>query len=174
MSENALIHCLGDDFAELAPLIQAAHRGRITLSGIAEVTRGRGVGGWLAGFLKMPESHPACPMTVEGDHQPEAMHWARNFNGRKMISIFRREGTHLVESMGPIKLRLRPMAEGGRLVYRLEGAKIGPLTLPRALMPCLLAWEGEADGRYAFEVDVGLPIIGRLIRYRGKLQLNQA
>lgn len=172
MSGNALSDCLGKDFAKLPPLIQAAHRGRIRLSGSAEVTRGRGIGGWLAGRLKMPESHPACPMTVEGDHQPEAMHWARDFNGRKMLSIFRREGGYLVENMGPIKLRLRPLAEGGRLVYRLVGAKIGPLPLPGLLMPRLLAWEGEADGRYDFEVDVGLPLIGRLIRYRGKLQLD--
>lgn len=174
MTPNALSLCLGSDIAKLPSLIQAAHQGRIRLSGTAEVMRGRGIGGWLAGRLKMPESHPACPMTVDGDHQPEAMYWARDFNGRKMTSVFRRDGAHLVESMGPINLRLRPVAEAGRLVYRLEGAKIGPLPLPGALMPRLLAWEGEADGQYDFEVDVGLPLIGRLIRYRGRLQLTGA
>ena len=172
LPENALSACMGAAFAQLPDVIRRAHQGRIRLSGTAEVTRGRGIAGWLAGFMNMPESHPAYPMEVDGDHQADAMHWSRSFNGRRMVSMFRRDGGHLVENMGPIKLRLRPVAEAGRLVYRLEGAKLGPLPLPGLLMPRLVAWEGERDGFYDFEVDVGLPLIGRLIRYRGKLRLS--
>lgn len=174
MSQNALADAMGADFERLDPLIQAAHRGRIQLTGTAEVTRGRGLGGWLASILGMPAANSDCPMSVEGEHLADAMHWSRNFAGHRMNSVFRRDGNHLVEQMGPIRLRLRPLAEVGRLVYRLETARIGILPLPQVLTPRLTAWEREVEGRYSFEVDIGLPLVGRLVRYRGKLDLQSA
>jgi len=172
VSTNALADAMGENFERLDPLIQAAHRGRIQLTGTAEVIRGRGLGGWLAGILGMPAANPDCPMSVEGEHLADAMHWSRSFAGHPMTSIFRRDGDFLVERMGPIRLRLRPVAVAGRLVYHLVGAHMGPLPLPGPLAPRLAAWEREVEGCYVFEVDVGLPVIGRLIRYRGQLRLT--
>jgi hypothetical protein len=45
------------------------------------------------------------------------------------------------------------------------------VTLPRGLAPDLEAWEGERDGRYDFAVEVRLPLVGRLVRYEGLLDL---
>ena len=174
MTGNALADALGPDFERLDPLIQAAHRGRIRLSGTVEVKRGRGVGGWLAGILKMPASNPACAMVVEGDHQPDVMLSSRDFAGRKMVSAFRRDGAYLTERMGPIALRLKPFVENGSLVYRLISARIGFLPIPAFLQPRLAAWERETDNLYDFEVDIGLHVLGRLIRYRGRLRLESS
>jgi hypothetical protein len=74
--------------------------------------------------------------------------------------------------MGPLSLYLQPMAEGGRLVYRLIATQIGPITVPRVLAPSMTAWESEKDGKYAFEVTVSLPVFGRVIRYSGSLDLE--
>jgi hypothetical protein len=171
MIGNALADAMGPDFARLDPLIQATHRGRIRLSGTVEVKRGRGLGGWLAGILKMPASNPACAMVVDGDHQPDVMLWSRDFAGHKMVSAFRRDGAYLTERMGPIALRLKPVVQNGSLIYRLVSARVGFLPLPGLLKPHLEASERESDGCYDFAVDVGLPLIGRLIRYRGQLVL---
>ena len=46
------------------------------------------------------------------------------------------------------------------------------MKLPRVLVPSLNAWEGERDGTYEFEVAVGLPLVGRVIRYAGQLHLE--
>jgi hypothetical protein len=64
------------------------------------------------------------------------------------------------------------MCEGGRLVYRLIATQIGPIALPRVLAPSMNAWESEKDGKYQFEVSVGLPLFGPVIRYSGSLELE--
>jgi hypothetical protein len=74
--------------------------------------------------------------------------------------------------MGPLSLYLQPMCEGGRLVYRLIATQIGLITLPRFLAPSMNAWESEKDGKYQFEVSVGLPFLGQMIRYFGSLDLE--
>ena len=43
------------------------------------------------------------------------------------------------------------------------------LPLPRALWPTIEATETEEEGRFCFDVQIGLPLVGRLVRYRGWL-----
>jgi len=171
MSLNALQLCLGKDFTRLLPVVQQAHLGRIELQGHVSVMRGRGLGAVLASILGMPAANPQCFLTVSGDHLQDRMIWRRSFDGKKLESNFLRDGDYLTELMGPLKLRLMPRVKRGRLHYELRGTQIGRIALPGFLMPKLIAWEGEADGFCEFEVDIGLPLIGRLIRYAGRLKL---
>jgi hypothetical protein len=108
---------------------------------------------------------------VVGWHFPDQMVWSRTFDGRTFESTFHLEDVLLIEAMGPLLLILDPAVEGGRLHYRLAATRLGPITLPRVLSPSLNAWEGERDGKYEFEVAVALPLIGRVIRYAGQLDL---
>jgi hypothetical protein len=170
--ENALIDCMDGAFAKLPDLVQRAHRGTIRLSGTAAVERGRGLGGLVAAIMGLPKSNPKAELVVLGWHFPDQMVWSRSFDGRTFESTFNRDADFLVERMGPFSLYLQPMCEGGRLVYRLIATQIGPITVPRFLSPSMLAWEAERDGKYAFEVSVGLPLFGRLIRYAGALDLE--
>jgi hypothetical protein len=65
-------------------------------------------------------------------------------------------------------LKLKP--EGDRLVYRVEGWRLGPLPLPGFLAPSTRAHEEvDAEGRFVFDVEISLPLIGKLVRYRGWL-----
>ena len=171
-SENALIDCMDGAFVKLPDVVQRAHRGTIRLSGTARVERGRGLGGLIALLMRLPKSNPKAELVVVAWHFVDQMIWSRTFDGRTFESTFRKEDDFLVEQMGPLSLFLQPMAEGGRLVYRLVATHIGPIALPRMLAPSMTAWEGEKDGKYAFEVSVGLPLLGRLIRYSGELDLE--
>lgn len=172
ISENALIDCMDGAFAKLPDIVQRAHRGTIRLSGTANVERGKGLGGLIAFLLRLPKSNPKAGLVVTAWHFPDQMVWSRNFDGRAMESTFRRDEDFLVEQIGPLSLFLQPMCEGGRLVYRLIATQIGPITLPRVLAPSMTAWESERDGKYAFEVSVGLPLFGPVIRYFGTLDLE--
>jgi hypothetical protein len=171
-SENALIDCMDGAFAKLPDVVQRAHRGTIRLSGTAQVERGRGLGGLIAMIMRLPKSNPKAALVVTAWHFPDQMVWSRSFDGRSFESTFLRDEDFLVEKMGPLSLYLQPMAEGGRLVYRLIATQIGPIALPRLLAPSMTAWESEKNGKYAFEVTVGLPLFGRLIRYAGSLDLE--
>jgi hypothetical protein len=170
--ENALIECMDGAFAKLPDLVQQAHRGTIRLSGSAKVERGKGVGGLIAALMRLPKSNPKADLVVTAWHFPDQMIWSRSFDGRIFESTFKKDDDLLVEQMGPLSLYLQPMCEGGRLVYRLIGTQIGPITVPRFLAPSMSAWESEKDGKYAFEVSVGLPLFGQVIRYSGSLDLE--
>jgi hypothetical protein len=170
--ENALIACLGRAFFKLPEIVQRAHHGTIRLSGAVTVERGRGPGWLIAALLRLPRSNPKAELVVVGWHFPDQMVWSRTFDGRTFESTFTTEGVFLVERMGLVTLVIEPVVEGGRLQYRLAATRIDPIPLPRPLLPSLKAWEGERDGRYVFEVAVGLPLIGRIIRYAGALDLE--
>jgi len=159
-------------FAKLPDLVQQAHRGTIRLSGNAKVERGKGLGGLIALILGLPKSNPKADLVVTAWHFPDQIVWSRSFDGKAFESIFRKDDDLLVERMGPLSLYLQPMCEGGRLVYRLLGTQIGPIPLPRFLAPSMHAWESEKDGKYMFEVTVGLPLFGQVIRYSGSLDLE--
>lgn len=174
MDENVLSRCLGPDFARMPDLVQRAHQGLIHLRGTVVVTRGRGIGGLIAAIMGLPPANSACAMTVRGEHLPEQLIWQRDFAGIRMVSNFSRYGDQLVEAMGPLRLSLRPEVVDGCLHYRLTAARIGPLNLPSWLMPRLTAWERERDGHYEFEVDIKLPLLGRLVRYGGLMELDGA
>ena len=44
------------------------------------------------------------------------------------------------------------------------------LPLPPFMLPPIRTRESERDGRYQFEVEAGLPLIGLLVRYEGWLE----
>jgi hypothetical protein len=49
-------------------------------------------------------------------------------------------------------------------------ARAGAVPIPRLLMPRIRATERtDAAGRHVFDVEIGLPLIGRLVAYRGWL-----
>jgi hypothetical protein len=171
-SENALIDCMDGAFVKLPDVVQRAHRGTIRLSGTAKVERGRGLGGLIAMIMRLPKSNQKADLVVTAWHFADQMVWSRSFDGRVFESIFKKDDDFLVEQMGPLSLYLQPMCEGGRLVYRLIATQIGPIALPRVLAPSMTAWESEKDGKYAFEVSVSLPLLGRLVRYSGALDLE--
>jgi len=171
-SENALIDCMDGAFTRLPDVVQRAHRGTIRLSGTAKVERGRGLGGLIAMIMRLPKSNPKADLVVTAWHFADQVVWSRSFDGRVFESTFKKDDDFLVEQMGPLSLYMQPMCEGGRLVYRLIATQIGPIALPRMLAPSMTAWESEKDGKYAFEVTVGLPLFGRLVRYSGSLDLE--
>jgi hypothetical protein len=170
-SDNAFKACLGAAFDQLPDTIRRAHSGRIRLSGDVRVSRGTGIANLLANLMKMPPPAERVAMSVEGEHLPDRMIWNRRFGGRKFESCFLLQQSRLIESLGPFRLQLRLEVLDRRLYYALERVTLLGIPVPRILAPNLEAWEGERDSRYEFAVEVRLPIIGRLVRYEGLLNL---
>lgn len=169
--DDAFRACCGANFHLLPDTIQRAHTGRIRLQGRVRVERGGALANLLADALRLPSTGDSVAMSVDGDHQPDCMIWDRQFDGRRFRSCFRRAGGHLIESIGPFRLHLRLTVTGHRLRYVLDRVTLFGMAWPRALAPQLDAWEGEENRQYDFGVEVRLPLIGRLVRYRGQLDL---
>lgn len=169
---NAFVTHLGDAYAGLDELVRQAHSGEIRLEGPVRVRRGNRLASLLCDVLGLPPSAESVQLVVDGRHLPDCMEWERDFGGVKMVSRFVLQGEHLVERMGPVRLWLKLACLQGRLEYRLVRASIWGLPLPGRLRPTLEANEMEEGGCYRFRVAVGLPLVGRLIEYAGRLRLQ--
>ena len=97
--------------------------------------------------------------------------------GEATAGILRRQGAELEEHLGHIE-RAEDEDEAHearisakRLRYLLDRVSLFGIPWPRRFAPHLDAWEGEAGDRYDFGVEVRLPFVGRLVQYRGQLDL---
>ena len=125
-----------------------------------------------ARLIGFPPAQDACAVEVAIDADGERSVWRRRIGGHAFSSVLSapREGGRVRERFGPLSMDLRLTPEGERLVYRVEGWRLGPLPLPRALGPTTTAHEEvDAEGRFVFDVEISAPLIGRLVRYRGWL-----
>ena len=164
---------MGADFDRLSPAVRSIHdvlrdKGA---SGRATVTRGKGwVGRAIAWAMRFPAAGDH-PLHVHFEETDAVERWTRDFGGHRFSSRLRDGGRgRIVESFGPLRFHFRLPVQSGGLGMELERWSLGPLPLPMALAPRSPAREWEEDGLFHFDVPIALPVIGRVIRYRGWLQ----
>jgi hypothetical protein len=125
---------------------------------------------WL---LKLPPPGPEQALELCIERQGHREIWTRRFARGQMQSTLRHDATatHLWEQLGAVTLRftLRPDADG--VAWQLNGARVLGIPVPRSWLGTVHSHSGERDGRYAFTVDTRLPWLGRLVAYRGWLEI---
>ncbi len=143
---------------------------------------GRSAARLLARLMRLPAEGRAVPvvLTVE----PEGAggeRWRRDFDGKPFVT-HQRERTPglLADRAGAVEMYFRMEADGAALVYRQAGValRLGPLRvpLPRALAPHIEAreWAEAGEERVRVRVSVSAPLVGPLITYEGKIELEAA
>lgn len=162
-------------FDEMPEAVRRAHtvdpasdlEGRVDVDGAAT---------WLArivarivGFPDTGRDLPAA-VTIERDGDGEV--WIRRFGNYEFgsyVDAGDRPGT-LTERFGALTFDLDAPADARGFHLVIKRGRLGPLPLPRWLTPRTRAAADVDDlGRYRFDVTVELPMIGRLVRYRGWL-----
>lgn len=166
---------IGPAFDGLPSAIRALHEtpGRSLWRGEA-ATKGAAnpVAATVARLIGFPKTQAACPAEVEIEADGDRSIWRRRIGGHAFASVLSapRAGGRMSERFGPLTMDLRLAPEGERLIYHVEGWRLGPIPLPRALVPSTRAHEEvDAAGRFVFDVEISAPLIGRLVRYRGWL-----
>jgi NAD(P)-dependent dehydrogenase (short-subunit alcohol dehydrogenase family) len=96
--------------------------------------------------------------------------WTRDFSGRRFRSRLSQRGPWLVERFGPLRFAFDLPSDAKGLSMVLQRWWIGPLPLPKFLAPRSAAKEWSEGGRFHFDVPIALPVIGRLVHYRGWLE----
>lgn len=175
--ERGALHAraIGPAFDGLPAAIRALHEtpGRSLWRGEASTGGPAGpLAALIARIVGFPGDQTACPAEVAIDADGTRSIWRRRIGGHAFASVLSRpgEGGRVRERFGPVAMDLRLTPDGGRLVYRVEGWRFGPIPLPRVLAPRTTAHEEvDAEGRFVFDVEISLPLIGRLVRYRGWL-----
>ncbi len=142
--------------------------------GRAVVTRGRNMMARLiARLIGFPE---------EGEH---ALHvgfserdgcetWTRDFSGRRFASRLCGKDGLLVERFGAASFGFELPSGKDGLEMVLRRWWLGPMRMPMALAPRTPAREWEEQGRFRFDVAIGMPLIGPIVHYRGWLVKGDA
>lgn len=79
--------------------------------------------------------------------------------------IERTAGARMAPRSGPRSI----VAPWGQPTSKCRRPADAGMPLPRFCWPIIKAVETGEEGRFRFDVEIGLPVIGRLIRYRGTL-----
>lgn len=167
---------IGQAFETLPEAIRALHEtpGRSAWRGRA-TTKGAGspLAALVARLVGFPGAQVDCEAEVWIDADGDRSIWRRRIGGRAFVSVLSKpaEGGRVEERFGWLRFRLRLRPEGDRLIYSVEGWRLGPVPLPQVLAPRTRTHEElGTDGRFVFDVEIWAPLVGRLVHYRGWLE----
>ncbi|WP_170941324.1 DUF4166 domain-containing protein [Elstera cyanobacteriorum] len=163
---------LGQAMDQLPAAVRAVHdtQGRIEVTGTAEVDAKPGLLPWLiCAALGLPAAGSGVPVRIVFEMGPEGDYWERHIGTRRYASHFvagPRAGV-VIERMGAFASHFVLTATADRLYLTLDRCAFLGLPLPSWLAPRCSAEEAEIDGALLFDVPIDLPLLGRIIRYRG-------
>jgi hypothetical protein len=167
---------LGSAWNELPLEIRRMHTvDRVAFAqGRASVERGAGVLARLVGLLLgFPKAAADTTVSVEFRAADGVETWTRRFgadgfSSRQFAGRGRLERL-LCERFGVLTFAMALVAEGGRLSLVMRRWSAFGVPLPLRLCPRANAYETVEDGRFRFHVEIGHPLLGVIIRYRGWL-----
>jgi hypothetical protein len=99
--------------------------------------------------------------------------WTRRFAHREMRSVLNRDARapYLLERLGPVTLRFTLHHDEASIDWQLHRISVLGVPLPRAWFGEVLSRSGAHEGRYTFYIETRLPLAGRLVAYRGWLEI---
>lgn len=164
---------LGARFEDLPPRVRALHDVRETQVwvGRADVERGRSLlSRTIATLFGLPPAgrDQALEVTFTPDGGTEL--WLRRFGDAVFRSLQYERRDLLRERVGPSTFVFALDVSADGLALRLRGVRLLGVPLPSFLAPSVRTFESERDGRYSFEVEASLPLLGRIVRYEGWLE----
>jgi hypothetical protein len=163
---------MGNRFAQLPPELRAIHdvHRDAGATGEAQVTGAANpIAAFIArivGFPKPGHHRLHVHFRESGGHET----WTRDFSGKRFHSHLSQRGSWLVERFGPLRFAFDLPSDAQGLSMVMQRWWIGPLRLPKFMAPRSTAKEWSEDGRFHFDVPIALPVIGRLVHYRGWLE----
>jgi hypothetical protein len=175
---TASLYCrvLGDAWRSLPEPVRALHdlKDSLVAEGRAAVERGGGVPARLvAALFGFPRAGRDVPLKVSFQVRNGREIWRREFDGHAFQST-QEEGRGrferlLCERFGPFAFGLALVMDGERMKLIVRCWSVFGLPMPLAWAPGGDAYESGEDGRFNFHVEIGLPLIGMVVRYRGWL-----
>ncbi len=166
---------LGGNFEKLPNALRAGHAVSNTkiMHGRVDVVRGKNPLSQLAatciGFAKTGADQP---ITITMDVKNNKEIWTRTIDDQSFRSVLSKgvKPHEIYERFGPVKFKMLFRIQDGKLHYDIVSAKLLGLPFPKFLLPKSISHERVQDGRFFFDVEIRLPLLGRLISYKGWLE----
>ena len=169
---------LGAAYDQMPAPLRAMHnlKTEMAAEGIATVTRGKGLLARLAAALVgFPRAGENVPVRVAFRVENGIEHWTRSFAGRSFHSTQAqgrgRSEWLLCERFGPLRVALALVVDQERLRLIVRRWSLFGIAMPRSLAPDSNSYEYAENGRFCFHVEIGHPLTGPIVGYRGWLLL---
>lgn len=164
---------LGPAFATLPAEISATHLTAVPTRWTGRASVARGSSPWgrlLATLFRFPPATTDTEVEVTKTPTDKGETWTRRFGSRIFRSHLKATPQGMTERFGPFTFRLGLTVKDGALHYPVAAGRIGPVPLPRWMLPGSETREYSKDGRFHFDVRLTAPITGALmVHYRGHL-----
>lgn len=164
---------LGPAFATLPDQVRATHltTGVTRWQGRASVSRGTGLWGRaLSALFRFPPATDDVAVEVTKTPTTAGETWTRRFGSRSFRSSLKPTPAGMTERFGPFTFRLGLVVSDASLHYPVVAGRLGPIPLPRWLLPGSETREHVEAGRFHFDVRLLAPVTGGLmVHYRGHL-----
>lgn len=167
---------MGEAFDRLARPLRMQHgKSPRPSRGIARVRPASNpFAGMVARLFGFPQDDGAVAVQVDVIATKGGEKWVRTYGDRRFASHLsagtgRFDGL-IVERFGPFCFGMALVERDGRIEMPLRCWSFLGLPMPRFLMPKAVAREHAADGRFNFEVEIALPLLGRMVRYEGWIE----
>jgi hypothetical protein len=168
---------LGAAWVRLPSEIRNLHdiHGSASARGRASVERGRSALAHLACFVMgFPKATSDTPVTVQFESSGGTETWTRrfgdeSFSSRQFAGRGRSAGL-VCERFGPMTFAMALVLENSRLLLVLRRWSAFGVPLPIWLCPRSEACEATEGGRFHFDVKIGHPFTGLIVRYKGWLE----
>lgn len=165
---------LGSEWNALDGPVRRVHGNASRLCARGEADVG-GAANWAARLLRrmlgLPGPGIRRPIEFSIERNGSREVWKRNFSGSHMRSVLDCVDGRLCERLGPMAFLFELRRDCSAIEWKLRGIRLLGMPLPRRMSGNVLSRSGSRDGRYAFEVDVQMPLIGTLVSYRGWLEI---
>jgi len=165
---------LGAQFETLPFVLKLGHQVSNTkiMRGRVDVVRGKNplcqMAASIIGFAKTgADREISICMDVRDDQEV----WTRTIDGNAFRSVLSK-GPNLFEvyeRFGPIKFKMKFRIADEKLHYDIVSAKVLGIPFPKFLLPKSITHERVEEGKFVFDVEIRLPLLGRLIAYKGWL-----
>lgn len=163
---------MGMRFEVLPQAVRAMHEvnGDGGAAGEGSVKRGNHpLARLIGGIMRFPPEGK-YPVHVAFAARDGKERWTRDFGGHRFVSELSRAGGGIAERFGPLRFVFDLPADESGLRMVLRRWTLFRLPMPRALGPHIHAREWQEGGRFRFDVAVGVPWIGPIIHYQGRLE----
>jgi hypothetical protein len=167
---------LGAAFDTLPPRLQAVHQGIVAQQwrGVADVQRG---GGWAARLAAtlfgFPKAARDIPVTLTFSPAPGSERWTRRFGATTLSSVqwAHHVGDHpvVMERFGLATFALALVIEDDKLFFIPTRWSLAGIAMPCALLPSGRSFETQQGDAFCFDIEVNMPMIGRIVSYKGRL-----
>lgn len=173
MTQHLYEQILGVSWAELPESTRFLHSPApvCELCGHADIQRGgNALAELLASTLGLPLAGTAVPTRVRVTARDGGELLERWYAGQRFATWQWVKDSLLLEQFGPFTLAFALTGSEAGIAFQLYRVRLWGMPLPKGLRPHITASERSKSGAHLFDVELRLPLVGRIVRYAGSLR----